>query len=629
MRRLKLLNLTFIGEDRKPSYIRFGPGATVIFDSSGRGSSIFNAIDFALGRIGCNETPRWKGYSHVLLGLELLPGEYVTLARSIDNGASFVFDANILDSISEDCSPDFEQLVEQYHAEKEADIPRYLLERLELDDTYVQVEASGKCHPAQLRFDDLAFLCLMDAVDMQDPVTPGFGQRSDVSVRGSSVLRFVLTGEDESTMRKLLSSGQQELTHRAQQEIIDDMIAEVEKQLDGSFDPETLKHLHAQVDEEISGHRTNITLLLNEHKGLFAEYKNLQNQNDALSLEQAETITLYRRFNLLRDQYVNDLSRLAMVAEAHNMLTYLQDGSCHSCGSALDGQRHKSGCVEPESVVRNAANAEAQKTIQLLAGLHATTDDMEKRLGAFQDSINVLEHKAKSVRKKIEELEGKIIPSETHLISLFNKRQKLQDKLSLYERLDAYENMMRDVTGGSQQEESSQPKRLNYVVAKDLSELIERQLNLWGYQTNERIRYDRYKYDLFIGEKPLRAHSERERVVLHAAFAIALAQYCHRNQTPHLGFVVLDLPNIPDSGEESQKKCEAPTFAYCDQVFFPNLDYYDTGQLILIMKEETTFPYGVWRPDMTKYINLRKGGFPHSDWPPNSPGWNNNNKVGE
>lgn len=296
MKRLMLRNLTFIGEDRKPSYIRFGPGATVIFDSSGRGSSIFNAIDFALGRIGCNETPRWKGYSHVLLGLELLPGEYITLARSIDNGASFVFDANILDSISEDCSPDFEQLVEQYHAEKEADIPRYLLERLELDDTYVQVEASGKCHPAQLRFDDLAFLCLVDAVDMQNPVTPGFGQRSDVSVRGSSVLRFVLTGEDESTMRKLLSSGQQELTHRAQQEIIDDMIAEVEKQLDGSSDPETLKHLHAQVDEEISGHRTNITLLLNEHKGLFAEYKNLQNQNDALSLEQAEAITLYRRF---------------------------------------------------------------------------------------------------------------------------------------------------------------------------------------------------------------------------------------------------------------------------------------------------------------------------------------------
>lgn len=629
MRRLKLLNLTFIGEDRKPSYIRFGPGATIIFDSSGRGSSIFNAIDFALGRIGFNGTPRWKGYSHVLLGLELLPGEYITLARSVDNGASFVFDANVLDSISEDCSPDFEQLVEQYHVEEEADIPRFLLERLELDDTYVQMGAFGKCHPAQLWFDDLAFLCLMDAVDMQEPVIPGFGQRPEVSVRGSSVLRFVLTGEDESAMRKLLSSGQQELIHRAQQEIIDDMIAEVEKHFDGFSDRETLKNLRARADEEISSHRTKISLLLNKHKGLVAEYKKLQEQNDALNLEQAETITLRRRFDLLEDQYVSDLSRLDMVAEAHNMLAYLQDSSCYSCGSALDGQRHNLECVEPQSVVRNAANTEKQKTEQLLAGLHATTDDMEKRLGALQDSINMLERKTESVRKKIEELEREIAPSETRLIDFFKKRQKLQNKLSLYERLDAYENMMRDVTGGSQQEDSSQPKRLNYVVAKDLSELIERQLNLWGYQTNERIRYDRYKYDLFIGEKPLRAHSERERVVLHAAFAIALAQYCHRNQTPHLGFVVLDLPNIPEPGEEAQKKCKAPTFAYCDQAFFLDLDYYDTGQLILIAKEETTIPYGAWRPNMTKYINLDKGGFPHSDWPPNSPGWNNNNKVGE
>lgn len=680
MKRLMLRNLTFIGEGRKPSYIRFGPGATIIFDSSDTGSSIYDAIGFALGGRKPESVQKWEGYSHVLLALELSPDEYITLARSIDNGDSFVFDVDVLDTISKDFSPGFEQLVERYRAEEETDIPSFLLGRLGLNDKYVQKKLFNRFDPinlilngrfaddhlcnkleainlirkskysqnelhnglglSKLKFDDLARLCLKDVTDMQALVPAefsqdGFNRRHGSDVRDSSVLRFVLTGDDDSTMLEILSSEQQELTHRfqqarrAQQEIIDDMIAEIEYRLDRVPDPEILKKRLAKVDEKIGAYQRNIFLLLNEHKELFAEYKKLQNQNDALSQEQTETITLRHRFKLLEDQYVSDLSRLAMVAEAHNMLTYLQGGNCHSCGSTLEGQRHNSECVESERVVRDAANAEAQKTKQLLAGLHSTTDDMENRLDTIQDSINTLERKTKSVRKKIRELYRKITPSETRLIGLFKQHQEIQDKLSLYERLDAYENIMRDITGEPQREDLSQPKRLNYLVGKDLSELIKQQLNLWGYHTNERIRYDRYKYDLFIGEKPLRAHSERERAVLHAAFAIALAQYCYRNQTPHLGFVVLDLPRIPEHEEEPRKNREARTLADCDIAIYNKFEHYGDCQIIFIKKEEPTILPGTWPTYAGTCINLDKKGFPHPDWPPNSPGWDNNNKVGE
>jgi hypothetical protein len=68
------------------------------------------------------------------------------------------------------------------------------------------------------------------------------------------------------------------------------------------------------------------------------------------------------------------------------------------------------------------------------------------------------------------------------------------------------------------------------------------------------IEYDRSENDIVADGQLRSGHGKGVRTVLHAAFTIALAQYCVAEGLPHPGFVVLDSPLVtykpPKSGDE-------------------------------------------------------------------------------
>ena len=98
MKRITLLHLTFTGDNKEPASIDFSPSVTVIHGPSDTGKSfIVDAIDFVLGAGELKEIPERKGYTRVLLGMELPNGERITLARSVDGGKVYLYQSCIRD----------------------------------------------------------------------------------------------------------------------------------------------------------------------------------------------------------------------------------------------------------------------------------------------------------------------------------------------------------------------------------------------------------------------------------------------------------------------------------------------------------------------------------------------------
>ena len=75
---------------------------------------------------------------------------------------------------------------------------------------------------------------------------------------------------------------------------------------------------------------------------------------------------------------------------------------------------------------------------------------------------------------------------------------------------------------------------------QDFSAEIAQRLAEWSYPSAASVRYDRNELDIITGDQPRSAHGEGVRAILHAAFTLALAQYCFDRELPHPGFVVLD-----------------------------------------------------------------------------------------
>lgn len=85
---LQIRSVRFIGPNKKPAEITFGPGLNLIYGPSNTGkSSVLDAIDFMLGREWkLKEIPEHEGYAQVVLGIEFSNNQKYSLVRSIAGG---------------------------------------------------------------------------------------------------------------------------------------------------------------------------------------------------------------------------------------------------------------------------------------------------------------------------------------------------------------------------------------------------------------------------------------------------------------------------------------------------------------------------------------------------------------
>jgi AAA domain len=133
-----LRHLIFLGPQREPASVQFGPGLNIVYGASDTGKSfVVEAIDFMLGgKPPLRDIPERIGYDRVLLGIETFAGEAYTIFRSSDGGRFRLYPGLHVGMPAEDLEA--RDLTEQ-HSDRGADnLSTFLLEKSDISGKRVR-----------------------------------------------------------------------------------------------------------------------------------------------------------------------------------------------------------------------------------------------------------------------------------------------------------------------------------------------------------------------------------------------------------------------------------------------------------------------------------------------------------
>ena len=607
MGRLTLLHLTFTGMNKAPASVDFSPHVTVIHGPSDTGKSfIADAIDFVLGAKKLKDIPEREGYSHVLLGLKLSNGGHITLARSVEGGCISLYESDVR---VEPATPADNILQARHSAKRTTNISRFLLKQVGLDEKWVR--KNGNNDTNMLSFRDLSRLCIIGETDMQAEKAPGFSGNSVNKTKEASVLKLVLTGEDDSALTQVPSAQEQKNLRRAQQAVVERMLSQLELQLKEVAEPMELKEQLAKLNVAINAHSARIGSLTEERGELLVKKTELQSEDVLQRSEYSDAMVLRQRFILLQEQYETDLARLEMIAEAGNLLGYFRNGTCVFCGADPSSQHLNLGCAGSLNSFAVSIDSETRKTNELLEDLRLTMESLDERIVVLGQSVEENRRAAASLQELIEKLDVKMNPEKGSLQELLNKRSEVEKHLGLYDQVETFEDMIKRIDEETESETAAVAAGLGRAVVREFSAEIVNRLSDWNYPSAESVCYDQNNLDLIAGEQQRSAHGKGVRAILHAAFTLSLGQFCFDRQLPHPGFVVLDSPLVtyrpPDQSTETDG--EPPEDVV--RAFYRDIQANFDGQIIILENTDPVDPVGTGARDIcfTKHIDEGRYGF--------------------
>ncbi|QAY63506.1 hypothetical protein ET495_09880 [Xylanimonas allomyrinae] len=406
MGRLKLSHLTLTGTNAAPASVDFSPHVTVIHGPSDTGKSfIVDAIDFVLGAKELKEIPERAGYSRVLLGIELPTGEPITLARSVDGGGISLYRADIRVAPS---SPADDTLAAKHSAANTKNVSRFLLDQVGLDEKQVRKNARNETH--MLSFRDLTRLCLIGETEMQAEEAPGLSGNPVNKTKEVSVLKLLLSGEDDSALTAVPSAQEQKRLRGARQEVVERMLGQLESQLQDVAEPAVLTSQLGRLSRTIDEYSTVIGSLTEQRGQLLQQHNRIQSADSALRSEYSDATALRQRFALLQKQYESDLARLGMIREAGSLLGYFRRGTCVFCGAEPSSQHHNMDCGEDTTSFGVSVDSETRKTRGLLDDLRVTIESLDARIEVLRASIRKTRRDAFVLQKSIGELDATMTP---------------------------------------------------------------------------------------------------------------------------------------------------------------------------------------------------------------------------
>lgn len=202
-------------------------------------------------------------------------------------------------------------------------------------------------------------------------------------------------------------------------------------------------------------------------------------------------------------------------------------------------------------------------------------------------------------------------PEKGNLRELLAKRSEIEKHLGLYEQVKTFEDMIRRIADETEAEVATAVAGLSLTAVREFSAEISKRLAEWDYPSAASVRYDRKELDIIAGDQRRSAHGKGVRAVLHAAFTLALAQYCFDRELPHPGFVVLDSPLVtyrpPD---QSTGTGDQPPEGVV-RAFYRDIQANFDGQVIVMENTDPLDPLGADARDIrfTKRDDLGRYGF--------------------
>ncbi|MEV8628554.1 hypothetical protein [Streptomyces sp. NPDC051079] len=583
---IRLLHLTFAGSGRERAQVVFDEKLTVIYGASDTGKSfVTEAIDYMLGARKLGLIPEAEGYSQILLGIALPDDSVITLMRGPQSSRISVFDADVRDLVYR--AADLELTAS---ARGSKNISRYLLERLGLEGTLIATNDTGGTKLVGFR--DLLHLCLVNETRMVSKVPPVLRSTgTSGQTAHKSVLKLLLTGHGEPVTDARPNAAQRRL-QKGKIGLLDELVLDLQRQLDPQGGNETelaeqLRRLLAHQDT-VAGSLREIT---RRHTAAVARRADLAITVGQYDQRLAEIDDLLGRFGLLRRQYESDLDRLDMVGEAGNLLGYFRTGTCVFCGAE---PAHQNAAHDQETTDLHASvTAENTKTRHLLSDLRLTIDDLQVQREDVAGHRTFGAGQAEQADLEIARVAEELRPVEDQAAEAMAARSRIEKELGLHQRIQELQEVRDRLVADGAVPGGRPTGSIPAGTVAAFDRAIERALEAWRVQLHS-VSYDQYTAELFVGDRGRTGHGKGMRAVLHAAFAVGLANYCLSEEHPHPGFVILDSPLVTYRQPVAARRTDDENLPdSVSDYFYRDLFHQFTGQAIIV--ENTDPPADVTR----------------------------------
>ncbi|WP_029058383.1 hypothetical protein [Stappia stellulata] len=525
--------LKLTGKGDEEAVLDFAAGLSLVYGASNTGKSFaLKALDFMLG--GQRELPNIKErepYDKLWLDIAFSPDHKVRLERAIVGGPFRLHEG-------EDAA---RTLAPKHNANTPNNISTFLLTQMEAAGRKVSVDASGT--HSNLSFRDIASVVLTDEIAIQSEDSPIESGDTNVKTRERSVLKFILTGEDDSAIVPVVKPKDFRTGRVAKASFIQDMIDQINADLSADY-PDTdgladqndrINDTLRRIENEVSAARSSIRTLLDQKRTLSVEISAAERRSTeiALSLDS---------FEKLEEVYASDISRLESLEEAGFLLSLDGRSDCPVCGAPPDAQVHSHGLAEIEDV-RVAAETEVQKIKQQRSELIRTVEDTKTEGAKLIAEVARLRQSLRDVELKLEEATPSESEQQRQLSEVVSVRDHVRRGLDLLAQRDRLIKQKEEI-------EASKPPKVDGTVqrglstetAKEFADVVSEVLLAWGFPGQKQVVFDLSTYDLIIDGKERRNNGKGVRAITHAAFKVALMLFCRERGLPHPGFLVLDTP---------------------------------------------------------------------------------------
>lgn len=535
---MKLLHLTAVGLDRAPATLEFAPQLTVVYGASDTGKSyVIEAIDFVFGASTLRDLPEAAGYRTMLLGIEFDAGDVSTLARDLRGGKVSVYNEDI--RVLPDRPAD-RILLGQHQKQKSDTISYFLLERLGIADAKLRKNSRNVLQ--SMSFRNIAHLILVDEERMQSRTSPVETGIPTSRTAELSAFKLLLEGEDDSALVEGEDSKVFRQVNHGQIQVLDRAIEQVRDQLANAPERAEALDLLARVNASIQAVSGSMAAILARRDQLIALHDAHQRERSQARERASEATSLFSRFSLLDAQYAADLARLEMVKEAGTLLGYFDAEACVFCGAAPEHQRREHAVYETVQLAESV-DAEAAKTAALRADLALTLQEVQAELDRARTSSDDLNAELRAVASQIRETDEALLPAQADLNQLIARRSQLERWIEQWARVADLRLLCDSVA--QERPEATDPVThgITSATQRDFTEKLRAVLTCWQVPDGSEATFT------FTGTPQIKLQNRsREdrgkgiRSVLHAAFTVALSEYCVERELPHPGFVALDTP---------------------------------------------------------------------------------------
>lgn len=520
----KELRLT--GNNKKDAFILFNSGLNVISGPSNTGKTfIFDCIDYMSGSsVKLRNIPELNGYTHIFLEIESNNQAY-TLESEIANNNTYKLYRSKISNLNTEP----EILKRKSDANTNDNISSFFLNLNNISNKKIRKNEKGDT--VNLSYRNVVKLALINEeriITKESPITSHYTK----STEESNILRFFLTGIDDSNIQKKIST--QEIQKRKGKiDLLYEFINN--SQLDSNINVVEIDAQLEKIESSLNNFTQNFNRIKKDYLSLEKEYKDKNIVLLDFQKKFDELNELQKRSYILEQQYLSDISRLKSTIESGLFMSETNISSCPTCKQEVETEQ-----LDVNQII-SSCESEIQKINSLLSELKISQELINAEYKEIEINIAKITLDIEDVRIKLEEGIGSELDRTLETLSVLNnKKSQLIGIRDILKKKESFSQSIKEL-------ESSIPSgKTNYpsLTADNLIKLCSKMSDiLKDIGENKAVKYNKEVFEFEIGNSFRGDYGKGYRAIYYAVYIIALHEIME-DKSYRIGIPVLDSPLV-------------------------------------------------------------------------------------